>query len=269
MKSVLVTIPAHNEAAMLGASVRELARGLDASGLNYRLSIAEDGSTDGTVEVIRQLQSEFPRLLVSTSPERRGRGLALRELWSGADADIFAFVDADLATGPSAVANVIAAVQGGADVATGSRYVPGAIVHRPALRGIVSRAYNRMVQLTFHESVHDHQCGLKAFSREAMTTIFGMTREDSWAWDTEAIVLATLAGLHVVEVPVEWTEYRGAHTPIGRLLSDVYLHGVSVVRLRANLRERMASRIVRRSVPFTANSPDLVGRQDKGSGYLR
>src|SRR5580698_793567 len=106
MKSVLVTIPVRNEATMLEATFRQLLKGLDASGMPYRLSIAEDGSTDGTPEVIRKLKVEFPNLLVTTGPARLGRGLALRQMWSDVDADIYAFVDADLAAGPPALVRV-------------------------------------------------------------------------------------------------------------------------------------------------------------------
>jgi glycosyltransferase involved in cell wall biosynthesis len=268
MKTVLITLPVRNEAAMLDGSFRRLVRGLDGAGVNYRLSIAEDGSSDGTPAVIRGLQAEFPKLIVSSSRVRRGRGLALRELWSEVDADIYAFVDADLAAGPPALVRVISEVERGADVATGSRYCPGATVHRPPLRQLVSRAYNRFVRMTFGESIQDHQCGLKAFSREAKTELFAMTRENSWAWDTEVIVLAALAGLRVVEVPVDWTEYRGVRTPLRRLMSDVYLHGSALIRLKVGLRERMKAQS-RPSTTFSATSADVGSTQDKGSAFLR
>jgi len=269
MGQVLVTLPVRNEAAMLDASFRQLVRGLDDSGLDYRLSIAEDGSTDGTSRVIERLQAEFPDLLVSSSPVRLGRGLALRNMWSGVDADVYAFVDADLAAGPPALVRVIRQVQRGADVATGSRYCEGAAVRRPPVRHLVSRAYNQMVRMTFREDIGDHQCGLKAFSRDAKTQLFEMTREDSWAWDTEVLVLAKLAGMRVVEVPVEWTEYRGNHTPVRRLFSDVSLHGLALLRLKSEFRERIASRTSVPPTPFLATSADFLGPKEKGTSFLR
>jgi glycosyltransferase involved in cell wall biosynthesis len=269
MNSVLVTIPVCNEAAMLDASLHRLVRDLDASGISYRLSVAEDGSSDATPAVLQRLQAEFPSLLVSTSPHRRGRGWALRHMWSEIDADIYAFVDADLAAGPTALIDVVSAVQRGADVATGSRYCAGAIVRRPPLRDLVSRGYNWIVRRTFGDHIEDHQCGLKAFTRESMADLLTMSRENSWAWDTEVLVLAELAGMRVAEVPVEWTEYRVARTPIRRLLSDIYLHGASLLRLKSGLHERLGSK--RRGTSTHSPAPNVasVGSQGNGSGFLR
>lgn len=269
MNSVLITIPVRNEAEFLDASFRQIVRGLEGSGLNYRLSIAEDGSSDGTPDVIRGLQADYPGLLVRTSRERLGRGCALRQIWSEVDADIYAFADADLAAGPPALIRVISEVAHGADVATGSRYCEGALVRRPPLRQQVSLAYNRLVRMAFGGSIRDHQCGLKAFSRDAKSKLFAMTRENSWAWDTEVLVLAERAGMRVVEVPVEWTEYRGKRTPLRRLLSDIYLHGAALLRLKSDLQNRMGSKQVRPTVGFAARPVDLVGPQDAGSGHLR
>jgi glycosyltransferase AglD len=269
MKSVLVTIPVRNEARFLEGSIRHVMQELATTGWNCRLSVAEDGSTDGTPQVIEQLQREFPNLLVRTSRERLGRGCALRQIWAEADADIYAFADADLAAGPPALVNVIAQVANGADVATGSRYSPGAVVRRPPLRREVSLAYNRLVRMVFGGTILDHQCGLKAFSRDAKNQLFAMTRENSWAWDTEVLVLAERAGMRVVEVPVEWTEYRGRRTPIRRLLSDVYLHGSALLRLKSDLTQRVARHRFRPATGFPTHTVDLVGPKDAGSGHLR
>jgi|HubBroStandDraft_1064217.scaffolds.fasta_scaffold15232_3 glycosyltransferase involved in cell wall biosynthesis len=269
MKSVLVTIPVRNEAAMLEATYRQLVRGLDQSGLKYRMSIAEDGSTDGTPAVIQRLKAEFPNLLVTTGPARLGRGLALRQMWSEVDADVYAFVDADLAAGPPALISVISEVQNGADVATGSRYCLGAQVRRPPLRQLVSQAYNLFVRLTFGENIRDHQCGLKAFTRQAKERLFEMSREDSWAWDTEVMVLAKRSGMRVVEVPVEWSETRWTRTPIRRLLSDVYLHGTSILRLKSGLEETMRLHRISTPTQKSTGTVDLVSPKDKGSGFVR
>jgi glycosyltransferase AglD len=268
-ESVLVTVPVHNEAALLYRTIHELSKGLDASGLDYRLSIAEDGSSDGTVEVVKQLQTEFPRLIAHTNSTRHGRGWALRQIWSSLDADVYAFVDADLSAGPEALISVISAVQRGADVATGSRYCAGAVVHRPPLRDLVSGAYNQIVRTIFGDSIRDHQCGLKAFSRQAKTRILAMTREDSWAWDTEAMVIAELAGMRVAEVPVEWRERRVARTPIRRLLADVYLHGASLLRLKSGLEGRLSQGASSPVAAATMAPLDGGLAQGKGSALLR
>jgi glycosyltransferase involved in cell wall biosynthesis len=213
------------------------------------LSIAEDGSTDGTPEVLDRLRAEIPTLQVWTNPLRMGRGWAIRRLWSQVSADAYVFADADLAAGPQAILGVARRVLEGADVVTGSRYCPGAQVHRPRLRDFSSRAYNEASRFLFHEQIRDHQCGLKGFSRRAVEKVLPSTRTDNWFWDTEVLVRALREGFPVVEVPIEWNERRGNRTPLGRLLSDIYLHGTGLARLSWELRRSYAGRPIGRYAP--------------------
>ena len=251
--NVLVTLPVYNEERLLYGSVRALITKLDSAGLRYTLSIAEDGSTDGTLEIVRGLQKEFPAILAQTDPQRLGRGLALRKFWAETPADVYLFVDADLAAGPAAVLAVLRELGNGADVVTGSRYCPGAIVRRPGLRKAASLGYNWIVRRMFHEPIRDHQCGLKAFTREALSRLLEASQENSWAWDTEILVLAQMAGLRVREVPVEWTEHRSVRTPLPRLASDIYLHGTALLRLK--------SRVMRASMYRGRRDPGGRGAQ--------
>ena len=239
MRRLLVTLPAHNEADRLYESVHRVHDQLRQSGRDFVLSIAEDGSTDGTGAVIERLQREFPTLVVQRDAVKIGRGLALRRLWSSVDAEAYVFIDADLPSDPAAIESVVRAVESGADVATGSRYCPGAEVHRPPLRSLVSLVYNSLVRFLFHESIRDHQCGLKAFKKEALVPLLAASHEDSWTWDTEILVLAVWAGLTVVEVPIEWTELRFHRTPFRRTLADIQLHGSALLRLRDELGTRV------------------------------
>ncbi|MFY9717299.1 MAG: glycosyltransferase [Thermoplasmata archaeon] len=229
--SVLVTLPVYNEAPRIRDSVERLLRVLEESGLRFRLSIAEDGSTDGSREIIRELVGLHPDILVQSDPERHGRGWALRQLWSRIDADFYSFSDTDFAADPRFLVEGIRIAQGGKPVVSGSRYVPGATVTRPPIRRTVSKWYNWLVRRIFREHIQDHQCGLKVFSREAVRTLLPRARENSWFWDTEMLVLATSMGLEVTEFPVDWVEHKLKRTSMLRLASDVYLHGTGMLRL--------------------------------------
>jgi glycosyltransferase involved in cell wall biosynthesis len=231
MTSVLVTIPVRNEEHWIEPCVRGLRTALAATPWDWRIAIAEDGSTDGTSGVLRRLQGEFPDLIVASNPSRLGRGLALRRLWTGRSEDVFLFVDADLASGTEAVVLAIQEVLRGADVVTGSRYAVGAEVNRPPVRSLVSMGYNRVARILFREGVQDHQCGLKALSRRAVEILLPVTREDSWFWDTEVLVLAARSGVGVREIPIRWHEPRVDRTRWKRLLGDVYLHGTRLLSL--------------------------------------
>lgn len=234
---VLMTFPVHNEAARLQWAVDEVTVAMQRAKVAHRLAIAEDGSTDGTKALLGRLRTKYPALFVQELEGKRGRGYALRSLWSKLDADIYAFSDVDLATGTDSLIRAIKLVETGTPVVIGSRYVPGAVVNRPPLRCFVSKQYNRLTRFIFGIDVHDHQCGLKVFSRDVVRALLPLTLEDSWFWDTEIIVLARKFGFNVAEIPVVWVERKSRQTRPTRLLSDVVVHGAGLMRLKSRIRQ--------------------------------
>jgi glycosyltransferase involved in cell wall biosynthesis len=229
---IFMTFPVYNEVSRLEGAIREVAATLDLAGTDYQLAIAEDGSNDGTKSLIHRLRKEFPSMIVQMLDQKRGRGFAVRSLWSNWDADIYVFSDVDLATGTEALLRAIRLAEKGVPLVTGSRYVTGASVNRPPLRSFVSLQYNRLTRLWFGDQVQDHQCGLKVFTRNAVRKLLTLTREDSWFWDTEVLVRAHQVGLEVVEIPVNWIEKKSARTRPSRLLSDMLIHGIGLMRLK-------------------------------------
>jgi glycosyltransferase involved in cell wall biosynthesis len=264
-----LTIPVYNEEERIASCVQTLDLATRNWGFDTTLIVAEDGSTDRTREVLQTLKTEFSRLVILSDQVRRGRGYALRRAWRDLDADVFAFTDADLPGGTEAILRTVLAAAHGADVATASRYAPGAITDRPVLRELVSRAYNGMVRQLFRENIYDHQCGIKAFGRESMPRIFDLTREDSWFWDTEALVVSARKGLKVAELPVHWTETRYNRTPIRRLFSDIFLHGSSLLRLFVNFGGSQASiprSEIRASGPHSVRKRGTIPQNIKAHG---
>jgi glycosyltransferase involved in cell wall biosynthesis len=238
-RRVLVSLPVYNEAPILRESVESVIEVLTEAGINFTLSIAEDGSTDGTKDCIREIQSRHPTILVQSNPEKHGRGWALRTLWSRVDADFYAFSDADFSADPRFLVAAIRMAEEGRAIVTGSRYMPGALVIRPPLRRFVSKSYNRLIRMMFQDHVQDHQCGLKVFSREAVRALLPLAHEDSWFWDTEMLILANDTGLSVAEIPVDWVERKSKRTHVLRLASDLYLHGTGLLRLTGYRRFKM------------------------------
>jgi glycosyltransferase involved in cell wall biosynthesis len=261
---VLVTIPVHNEADRLYDAIEALDKAFRGSTLNYRLSVAEDGSTDGTKDLLRRLPERWPGILVQEEASPLGRGRALRELWSRAAADVYCFTDADLAAGPEAVVHAAQKVVEGTPVVIGSRYTEGACTTRPPFRSFVSRGYNLLLRFSFGEGIRDHQCGVKAFSSDAIRLLLPLTQEDSWFWDTEIVVLALVAGLSILEFPVRWVERKTARTGMTRLLSDLVLHGTGVMRLKSRVRVGLPGRGSRRSTQ--AHLPAVSGIPVSGRG---
>jgi len=236
---LLVSIPVRDERSRLVGTIERIESALGTTAYEWKIGIAEDGSIDGTKQLIEELARQDSRLVVQTADKPMGRGWALKKMWSSEPADIYAFTDADLAAGPEAILAVVGAVEAGAGIAVGSRFITGAALRRPPLRDFVSHSYNWIVRRMFHDGIADHQCGVKAFSREALDRLLPATTEDSWFWDTEILVKAVWSGLNVQEIPVNWTETKYYRTPLARLFSDVMLHGTGLIRLNEDLRERM------------------------------
>ncbi len=232
---VLLTIPVHNEVRFIRTTIEALDLTLSQSGIDYVLSVAEDGSIDGTKDILRRLRQDMPDLVLRMEPEKLGRGKALRDFWQDMEADFYAFCDTDLATDPDTLVSLLRRALSGNDIVVGSRYAEGAIVRRPPVRAWVSRIYNWYVRKTFRDGILDHQCGLKIFSRKVVDELLNASKEDSWFWDTEILVRARQQGYHVEEVPVAWVEKKAKRTSYRRLFSDIGLHGSGLLRLKGDL----------------------------------
>jgi len=239
--SYLITLPARNEESRLVSAVQRVDGLLQQLGYPYTLLIAEDGSTDNTFKVAKGLTSSYPNLKIVHSNSKLGRGRALRNAWKSTSADVYVFMDADLATDLRFLPKLVSRMQSERlDFVTVSRYSRGSNLRRPMLRKMFSLAYNAIVQTVFQTKISDHQCGFKAFSRRAVMTVLPHTRENGWAWDTEVIVYLRSLGWKMAEIPVSWKEMKSKRTPIKRLVMDICEQGPALIRILVRSR-RMKS----------------------------
>ncbi|HEV7828815.1 MAG TPA: bifunctional glycosyltransferase family 2/GtrA family protein [Pseudonocardiaceae bacterium] len=202
-----VVIPVYNEEIDLEPCVRRLHAHLTA-GLPYpfQITVADNASTDTTLEVANRLAAEFPSVRVVHMPEK-GKGRALRAVWSTSDAAVLAYMDVDLSTDLAAVLPLIAPlVSGHSDLAIGTRLHRGSRVIRGAKREFISRSYNLMIRHTLSTRFSDATCGFKAIRREVATYLLPLIEDNAWFFDTELLVLAERSGLRIHEVPVDWVD---------------------------------------------------------------
>ena len=227
---VSVVLPAYNEEATLAETVTVTLERLadflpDGS---YEVIVAEDGCDDRTPAIADELAAEYDAVRHIHSDDRLGRGGALEFAFREAGGETLVYFDTDLATDMQHLAELVESVRTeGYDVATGSRWMPGAEVDRPAKRGVPSRGYNTLVRLFLRSDVRDHQCGFKAFDREALLSLMDEVEDDHWFWDTEILVRAQRAGYRVKEFPVDWTPRGDSKVDIVR---DVFGMGSQIVR---------------------------------------
>lgn len=220
-------IPVYNDRESLEAAIPLSIEILETIDPEFELIIAEDGSTDGSANLVKEWETRDPRMRLLHSDERLGRGLALTRAFHSAKGGIVCYYDVDMATDISHLPELIGAIRNGFDVATGSRLLPESRIVRSGNREIASRGYNFLVRTFLHSAIYDHQCGFKAFRRDRILPLLSSVRDTHWFWDTEMLVRGQRAGYRISEFPVRWREGRG--TTVRK--NDVLTMGRSILRL--------------------------------------
>jgi len=202
-----VVVPVYNEEADLETSVRRLHAHLAAHvPYSFRVTIADNASTDATPTIAAALAEELPGV-TSFRMAEKGRGRALRAVWGASDAQVLAYCDVDLSTDLSALLPLVAPLLSGhSDLAIGTRLGRGARVVRGPKREIISRCYNLILRGTLHAGFTDAQCGFKAIRADVAKRLLPLVEDTGWFFDTELLVLAERAGLRIHEVPVDWVD---------------------------------------------------------------
>src|SRR6202050_2676661 len=227
---VEVTIPVYNEEKVLAESVRRLHSYLTAEfPFRFVITIADNGSTDSTLVLAREISARLAGVR-AVHLDRKGRGFALRHVWGSSEADVVAYMDADLSTGLDAFLPLIAPLLSGhSDLATGSRLARGAAVVRSGKREIISRGYNLLLRAVLSARFADAQCGFKAGRTEVIRALLPDVEDNAWFFDTELLILAQRRVLLIYQVPVAWTEDPDSKVDIaGTALAD--LRGVARLR---------------------------------------
>ncbi|AKB56074.1 MULTISPECIES: flippase-like domain-containing protein [Methanosarcina] len=224
-----MVLPAYNEAANIDKAVLVTAETLFKITDRFEIIIAEDGSKDGTDRIASRLAEQYAYVVHLHSEKRQGRGKALNRAFKAASGEVLCYIDVDLATDMKYLEKLIRAVStDGYDFATGSRMMPDSDAKRPFKREFASRGYNFLVRLFLHSKLYDHQCGFKAFKREALFELLDETKNEHWFWDTEILVRAQHKEYRVMELPVYWR--HGGSSKVN-LAKDVKGMGSEIFRL--------------------------------------
>jgi glycosyltransferase involved in cell wall biosynthesis len=204
---VEIVIPVYNEHVALEGSVRMLHAYLSVTfPFTWQITIVDNASTDGTLQVARRLMYELPEVGAMHLPAK-GRGRALRTAWLASHAKVLAYMDVDLSSDLSALLPLVAPLMSGhSDLAIGTRLHRAARVRRSAKRELISRSYNRLLRLVLRARFSDAQCGFKAIRADAAHQLIPLVDDQEWFFDTELLVLAQRHGLRIHEVPVDWIE---------------------------------------------------------------
>ena len=202
-----VVVPVFNEQRDLEPSVRRLHAHLrETFPYPFRITVADNASTDATPLIAERLAAELPEAEWLRLAQK-GRGRALRAAWSDSRAPVLAYLDVDLSTDLNALLPLVAPlISGHSDIAIGTRLARGSQVVRGPKREVISRCYNALIRSTLAVGFSDAQCGFKAMRRDVAERLLPLVKDTGWFFDTELLVIAERAGLRIHEVPVDWVD---------------------------------------------------------------
>jgi dolichyl-phosphate beta-glucosyltransferase len=218
-------IPAFNEEKRLPWTLNELKRALHDWGIDYRVMVADDGSSDRTPTLTNLLG---PRFSTVSLAEHRGKGCAVRNAMLRATGRVVAFTDADLPYELSALRHGYQPIRDGEfEVVFGARDVRGAahLAPRRIARILSTWVFRNVVKRLISREVTDTQCGLKLFSLAAANEIFSRTTVDGFAFDAEVVLLTEQLRLPFRRIPVSLAREDASSLSIRRdalpMLRDV------------------------------------------------
>jgi glycosyltransferase involved in cell wall biosynthesis len=204
--TVELTLPVYNEEHVLTESVETIINTFrDKMKYPYQVVIADNGSTDRTPEIARNLAGQYENVSYISLP-RKGRGYALTSAWDATRADIVSYMDIDLSTDLNQYPELIDSVANGYDMAVGVRMHPEARVQRSFKRNVTSRCYAFLLRFFLGFRIVDAQCGFKAVKRKVYQKLVPSVKDREWFFDTEILFHAQKDEMKVKELPVRWIE---------------------------------------------------------------
>jgi glycosyltransferase involved in cell wall biosynthesis len=229
-----IVIPAFNESARIPATLASVVGCIRSRGWDAEVIVVNDGSTDATAEVVRAFAQTAPEVRLVENPGNRGKGYSVRSGMLQALGGVVLFTDADLSAPIEEAERLFAAIEGGADIAIGSRWLQSdrQTQRQPLYRQFFGRCFNAVTRAIMRLPFADTQCGFKAFTRQAAQTVFQLQTIEHWGFDPEILFIALKRGYWIIEVPVTW-----AHDERSRMsyLKDglKMLEEISIVRWNA------------------------------------
>lgn len=225
-------IPAYNEEKRIGASLAQIIAYFQRNGYSHELIVVDDGSTDSTVEVVKELMAGMQngRLLCAT---HGGKGAAVRKGVLSAKGQYVFFTDADLSTPITDLEKFLEQLNQGYKVVIGSRKIAGANVevHQSWLRESMGKVFTWLTNVILANNISDVTCGFKGFSRPVAQKVFSRQQINGWSFDAEVLFLAQKYGYAIKEVPVHWRNDPGTKV---KLLRDTIRSFLGLLKIRAN-----------------------------------
>jgi dolichyl-phosphate beta-glucosyltransferase len=207
-----VVIPAFNEAERLGPTLARIRDHLAQAAHPAELIVVDDGSRDGTAEVVRQFERGRLTVRLLSQPRNRGKGYSVRQGVLSAGGDVILVTDADLAVPIDSLGLLLDWLAADYDVVIGSRYLPASRLDppQPPGRRLLAAVFRTVRRWLLVPEIRDTQCGFKLYRRPVARQIFARQRLNGWLFDCEVLALARAQGFRVKEVGVVWRHQPGS-----------------------------------------------------------
>ena len=212
-------IPMYNESSIIADTAKTLSVFMESNFSDYEILFSDDGSTDGSGDIVRALA--LPNVRVVGYEKNRGKG-------SAAEGDVVMFTDSDLAYGTDVLLRVFEEMTkaDAPDVLVGSRNIAAdGYEGYTFMRKVASKTYIKVLCAVGGLRLSDSQCGCKAFSGKAAKAIFSRCQVNGFAFDFEVILLAQKLGLSIRELPVKVINHRESKVHLiadaSRMLKEV------------------------------------------------
>ncbi len=237
MHSLSIVVPAYNEETRLPATLDRVESWLAAQPLEFReIIVVDDGSRDGTADLLARRSAANPRLRLLRNPGNRGKGYSVRHGMLEAGGEWILFTDADLSTPIEEVTRLYdEAERRGAAIAIGSRALDRSLVsvHQSAARELSGRAFNVIMRMMTGLPFRDTQCGFKLYRADAARAVFSRQLLDGFSFDVEDLFIARKLGIPSLEVPVRWANVEG--TKVSALTGVMSFADLAVIRWKSAL----------------------------------
>jgi len=228
-KEISVIVPAWNEAQCIEKNILALEEFLSRNFSSHEIIISEDGSTDGTDEIVRNLSAKNVNIIDLHSDKRLGKGKAINNAFFSSSGKKIFLIDADFPTGLGNILKMTRLLDS-YDIVLGSRLEREGRAERPILRTFLSVSYNSLVRLFFRTGIKDHQCGVKAARRGVLEDIIPSMISRGFSWDTELIARAKKRNCRMAEVPIVWKDRRHSRSKIS-VAREINRMGMGILRI--------------------------------------
>lgn len=212
-----IVLACYNEAGHLEDSVRQIEKTMSSSIYRFEIIFVDDGSSDGTQDIIRRLCQSNKMMSFLFHEKNMGRGKSVTDGIRMAKGEVAGFIDIDLETRAQYIPWMVMEVMGGADVACARR------IYKTRLhsfnRWILNRSYNFLVRNFLKLDFMDTETGCKFFNRQRIMPVLEEVRDGHWFWDTEIIARAHWKGLKIVEVPTLYARRADKKSTV-RIIKD-------------------------------------------------